>query len=128
MNVLLRTPVMTRDEFLDWVERQEAPYEFDGFAPVPMTGGTLKHALLCSNLVYALRKRLENAPFDVLPEAGVAISGAVRYADVLVLPTGGQQSLRLMPDPVMVFEVISPTSGRIDRTLKPGQWHRSGVT
>ena len=42
MNVLLRTPVMTRDEFLDWVERQEAPDEFDGFAPVPMTGATLK--------------------------------------------------------------------------------------
>jgi hypothetical protein len=39
MNVVLRTPRMTRDEFLTWAEVQRARYEFDGFVPVAMTGG-----------------------------------------------------------------------------------------
>ena len=34
---------MTLAEFLDWEERQELRYEFDGFQPVAMTGGTLRH-------------------------------------------------------------------------------------
>jgi hypothetical protein len=33
---------MTVDEFLAWERRQELRYEFDGSAPVAMTGGTPK--------------------------------------------------------------------------------------
>jgi len=32
---------MTVDEFLAWEQRQEGRYEFDGFRPVAMTGGTV---------------------------------------------------------------------------------------
>ena len=39
MNVALRKP-MTLEAFLAWEERQELRYEFDGFQPVAMTGGT----------------------------------------------------------------------------------------
>ncbi len=37
MSVALQRP-MTLAEFLDWEERQELRYEFDGFQPVAMTG------------------------------------------------------------------------------------------
>jgi hypothetical protein len=36
-------PPMTLAEFLAWEERQELRYEFDGFAPVALTGGTRAH-------------------------------------------------------------------------------------
>jgi hypothetical protein len=39
MSAHVRKP-MSRDEFLDWKQRQELRYEFDGFAPIAMTGGT----------------------------------------------------------------------------------------
>jgi hypothetical protein len=39
MNVALRKP-MTLEQFLAWEERQELRYEFDGFGPVAMAGGT----------------------------------------------------------------------------------------
>lgn len=119
MNVTLRTPLMTREQFLDWVERQEEPYEFDGYEPVPMTGGTLRHALLCSNILFALRKRVEGLGFDVLHEAGVATVGnALRYPDVMIIPSGGPLQDRIMPDPLVVFEIVSPSSGRTDRHVK----------
>ncbi len=119
MNVTVRTPLMTQEQFLDWAERQEAPYEFDGYQPVDMTGGNRNHAQLCGNLAYALRKRLEGTTAFVLPEAGIAtIGSAVRYPDVLITFTNGPGTARLMPDPVVVFEVVSPTSGRIDHAVK----------
>ena len=39
MDVALRKP-MSLAEFLAWEERQELRYEFDGFRPVAVTGGT----------------------------------------------------------------------------------------
>jgi hypothetical protein len=42
MNVAFRKP-LTLAEFLDWERRQELRYEFDGFQPVAMTGGTIGH-------------------------------------------------------------------------------------
>ena len=35
---------MTREKFLAWEEKQELRYEFDGFRPIAMTGGTYSHA------------------------------------------------------------------------------------
>ncbi len=40
MSIAFHLPHMTREEFLDWAEAQEERYEFDGFQPVAMTGGT----------------------------------------------------------------------------------------
>ena len=35
---------MNLESFLAWEERQELRYEFDGFRPIAMTGGTYAHA------------------------------------------------------------------------------------
>ena len=53
MNVALRKP-MTLEQFLSWEERQQMRYEFDGFQPVAMTGGTEAHAAIQRNLIIAL--------------------------------------------------------------------------
>ena len=39
MSVAVRRP-MTMEAFLAWEEGQELRWEFDGFAPIAMTGGT----------------------------------------------------------------------------------------
>ena len=49
---------MTLAEFLAWEERQESRYEFDGFAPVAMTGGTIAHDRITFNLQRSLDTRL----------------------------------------------------------------------
>jgi Uma2 family endonuclease len=111
---------MTRDQFLTWAETQRARHEFDGFEPVAMTGGTRDHSQICQNIYAALRSRLKGTGCTPLgPDAGVATTGdAVRYPDALVTCTAGPGTDRLVPGVVVVFEVLSPASGRIDRIEK----------
>jgi Uma2 family endonuclease len=120
MNVVRRTPRLTRDEFLNWAEAQRMRYEFDGFEPVAMTGGTRDHSQICQNIYAALRLRLKGTGCVPLgPDAGVATIGdAVRYPDALVTCTKGPGTDRLVPGVVVVFEVLSPSRGRIDRIEK----------
>ena len=86
MNVALRQPAMTREQFFDWAQTQERRYEFDGFQPVAMNGGTSNHDQICHNIYFALRTRLRDTGYRVLgPSAGLATLGdAVRYPDAMV--------------------------------------------
>ena len=61
MNVALRQR-MTLEEFLAWEEQQELRYEFDGFQPVAMTGGTAAHDSISLNLAASLVVRLRGKP------------------------------------------------------------------
>jgi Uma2 family endonuclease len=72
---------MTRDEFLIWAESQEKRYEFDGFEPVAMTGGTNNHGLITRNLHGILYNRLRGRPCQSMSSegGGVATVGDRRY-------------------------------------------------
>lgn len=111
---------MTRDQFFDWAEAQGGRYEFDGCQPVAMTRGNLNHNQIALNIHVALRGRLRGTgcrPHGM--DAGVATVGdTVRYPDGVVTCSPADGQSRLVPAPVVVFEVISPTSGHVDRTVK----------
>jgi Uma2 family endonuclease len=112
----------TQQQFFAWAACQEGRWEFDGFRPVAMTGGTLGHALIMRSLHRALDARLRGSGCQPLgPDAGVAtIGAAVRYPDALVTCSNleGQNDEMTTPGVVAVFEVVSPTSGRTDRHVK----------
>jgi Uma2 family endonuclease len=119
MNIALRKPRMSRNEFFDWAEAQDARYEFDGFQPVAMTGGTIRHNLIIKNITRALDARLRGACRSLGPEAGIrTIGDAVRYPDALVTCSKLDETAREVPGAVVVFEVLSPSSGHIDRIVK----------
>ncbi len=120
MNVALRKPRMTREQFFAWAQARDERYEFDGFEPVAMTGGSVNHSQITQNVAFALRTRLQGSGCRPLgPDAGVATIGdTVRYPDALVTCTKTPGAAHLVEGVVVVFEVISPTSGRIDRIVK----------
>ncbi len=123
MNVALRLSPMTRHDFLAWVQQQESRYEFDGREIVDVNGGTVGHAMICSNTVFSLRTRLRGSMFRVLPEAGVATGeAAVRYPDVLVTEAVLAHDALLVDAPVLVIEVLSPSSGKRDRIDKAREY------
>ena len=119
MNIVLRKPRMSREEFFEWADARDEPYEFDGFQPVAMGGGTLRHDRLTKNLGQVLDARLEGGCRSFGPNAGVRTIGeAVRYPDAVVTCTKCDEAAREVPNPVVVFEVLSPTSGHTDRITK----------
>ena len=110
----------TEDQFLDWASAQDEPYAFDGFSPVAMTGGSIRHDTVTGNLTLALRPRLDGKPCSSHgPNAGIrTIRGRIRYPDALVTCTKFPDEERIAPDSRVVFEVVSPSSVRMDRVLK----------
>jgi Uma2 family endonuclease len=118
MSAVLQRP-MTLAEFLDWEERQELRYEFDGFQPVAMTGGTLGHETIAGTLRALLYQRLRGKPCRPWgPTTKIEVQGRIRYPDAHVNCTPFSPSATIVPEPVVVFEVLSPTTSRTDRIEK----------
>ncbi len=119
MNVALQRS-WTIEQFLIWADAQEERYEFDGFQPVAMTRGNARHSRVMTNVHAALRSRLRGSPCSFFgPDLGVQTTDLkVRYPAALVTCTKFLDTERLAPDVRVVFEVLSPTSGRMDRIEK----------
>ena len=124
MSVALETP-WTTSRFLAWAASQEGRYEFDGFRPVGMTGGTVNHSRIVSNLHAALRSRLRGTPCSFFgPDLGVQAGDAIRYPDALVTCTRQRGEDRLATDVRIVFEVLSPSTASTDRITKVRDYAR----
>ena len=118
MSVALRKP-MSLAEFLVWEEGQEVRYEFDGFAPVAMTGGTVEQGLIQVNLLSALHMRLRGGPCRALgSHVKISAAGSIRYPDALVVCSPTTLGATVITDPVVVFEVLSPSTASVDRIVK----------
>ncbi len=87
MNVTLAKP-MTLVDFLEWEERQPLRYEFDGFRPIAMTGGTTAHAGIQRNLAISVGARLRGAPCRFYgSDLKIEVAGRIRYPDGFVVCT-----------------------------------------
>jgi len=118
MSAALRKP-MTRDAFLAWEERQPVKYEFDGFGPVPRTAVCVDHARIQANIIHTLGNGLDDGPCQVFgSDLKIAVAESIRYPDILVTcgPLAGQD--RIVTSPVVVFEILSPTTQGTDRIIK----------
>ena len=112
MSVAAHQP-MTLTEFLAWEEWQEPRYEFDGFEPVAMTGGTLGHDQITFDLRMALSARLAGKPCRPFgPNVKIVVDGHVRYPDVVVVCRLVSLAASIVEDPVIVFEVLSESTSK----------------
>ncbi len=118
MDGALRKP-MSLEAFLLWEERQELRYEFDGFEPVAMTGGTAEHSAIQRNLIIALGTRLRGKPCQPHgSELKIAVAGSIRYPDAFVVCSPLVRGTTVVTDPVVVLEVLSPRTSTTDRIVK----------
>jgi len=110
---------MTLEAFLAWERRQELRYEFDGIGPVAMTGGTMAHSVIATNLVRALEDRLRGTPCRAFRgDLKIIAAGKMRYPDAIVTCSPMPQDADIVPDPVVVFEVLSASTARTDRITR----------
>lgn len=118
MNVALRPPRMSVEEFLAWENRQEERWEFDGFEPRAMVGGTSAHNVIIGNLSFGLRQRLQGQCRVYTEGIKLRLAETIRYPDVMVVCTPVANDALCVTDPVVVMEVLSSTTARIDRIEK----------
>jgi Uma2 family endonuclease len=111
----------TVDEFLEWERAQEERYEYvDGIIRM-MTGGTLDHARIKGNIYAALRRMLRGSACSAFVDGPkVASADAIMYPDAVVtcareLPPKSD----IVPEPVVVVEVLSKSTEGFDRS---GKW------
>ena len=123
MNLAVRKP-MSLAEFLEWEERQELRYEFDGVEPVAMTGGTVGHATIQGNLAVAVGGRLRGKPCHFYgSDLKIRVADDhIRYPDGMVVCSRVDRTAKVVHDPVVIFEVLSPSTAAKDRIVKAREY------
>jgi Uma2 family endonuclease len=111
--------LMSLAEFLAWEREQPERYEYAGGAIKMMTGASLAHVTITMNIAFALRQSLRGSgcrPFT--NDAKVLAGGSVRYPDITVTCMSFSGTDDVVPDPILVIDVISPSTEREDRGRK----------
>ena len=110
---------MTREQFLAWEDRQELRYEFDGFEPVAMTGGTAAHSRQQRNLAIAVGGRLRGRPCEFHgSDLKIETARGFRYSDGFVTCSPVAADATVAGEPVVIFEVLSDSTARTDLVTK----------
>jgi Uma2 family endonuclease len=110
---------MSLEAFLDWESRQEFKHEFDGVQPVAMTGVTVAHATIQFNLLGLLFARLRGHRCQAFgSDLKIQVVGRIRYPDAFIVCSPVQPGATVIHDPVVVFEILSPSTSYKDRIEK----------
>lgn len=123
MNVQL--PVhMDKSAFLSWIQGREERYELVDGRVVMMTGGSRGHALVVRGLFKALDRRLDAARWTVLTSdfAASVSQDTIRYPDVIVDVAAGPLTDLTATAPVLIAEVLSPSSVTTDLGDKASEY------
>jgi Uma2 family endonuclease len=116
----------TVDEFLAWDDGSDRRYELVDGQIVAMAPPSGAHAAIVINLGAELRSRLR-PPSRVLAEAGILItdrSDTYYQADLAVTCTPPDRGRQDVLDPVLLVEVLSPSTAVHDRGRKAEDYLR----
>lgn len=124
MNVQL--PVqMEKAAFLAWLEDRDERCELINGRVVMMTRPSLAHAIIVGNLIVALRQKLDQQRWTVVAEFGLdAGPKTLRFPDIVVDRAGGRNTSLTASAPVLLVEVLSPSTARLDLGDKSAEFLR----
>lgn len=125
MTALARQQIMRIENFLAWEAKQEIKYEFDGFEPVAMAGGSVRHSGIQRNLAISIGERLRGTACAFYgSDMKVLTAERARYPDGQVIcgPLAGTATFTTTP--IILFEVVSPGYEDMDRVDKATDYHR----
>ncbi|MBV9686924.1 MAG: Uma2 family endonuclease [Alphaproteobacteria bacterium] len=118
--------LMSLDDFLLWEREQPERYEYAGGVATMMTGGSLDHSTIASNLWMALRDKLRGGPCRAFRgDTKIVADHSVRYPDLSVTCTPVRGVDDTVLEPVLVIEVVSPSTEREDRGRKKFDYFRT---
>lgn len=113
---------MSLVEFLRWEDGTDTRYELIRGVPVAMAPPARAHGLVCARLAGLLEAALRSRrPCMTQVEAGIAPPGrgdTFYVADLAVSCTPYHRGEQIAKDPILVVEVLSPSTERPDRHTK----------
>jgi Uma2 family endonuclease len=121
-------PYVTPEEYLADDREAEFRSEYIDGQVFAMSGGSRNHSFLIAGISRELGILLADRPCNVSVtelRLQIAPEGAYLYPDVMVVCEDDQTGVRdMITNPVLVVEVLSPTTERWDRVRKFGQYRR----
>ncbi|MGH6814851.1 MAG: Uma2 family endonuclease [Hyphomicrobiaceae bacterium] len=120
---------MTADEFLVWNLSQEERYELIDGVPVPlraMSGASNVHDIIAVNIIVALGNKLRGSRCRPTT-ADTAVRTAIermRRPDITIECGPADRKSYEARNPVAVFEILSPSTRKVDRLIKLGEYQR----
>jgi Uma2 family endonuclease len=116
---------MDKAAFLAWMQETEGRYELAGGRVVMMPGASRVHGRIVRKLVNALSSRLDPRQWEVFAEFGLdAGPETLRYPDVVVDRADGADKDYRATAPVLLAEVLSPSTAEIDLGDKAAEYLR----
>ena len=121
-------PLMTLEEFYEWDSRDDQRYELIDGVPVAMAPPRNAHGTIAINLAWGLRETLRTRPPGVaMSEVGI-LSPTRRntfyQADLAVSCQPQDPDGHEMKDPLLIAEVLSPSTENQDRKVKLVEYRR----
>jgi hypothetical protein len=114
---------MDKAAFIAWMQANEGRYELAGGHVVMMPGISRSHGLMVTNLVVALRARLDPHQWAVIAEFGLdAGPETLRYPDIVVDRAGGGAKDYTATAPALLVEVLSPSTAATDLGDKAAEY------
>jgi Uma2 family endonuclease len=109
--------------FLQWVQKQERRYELKDGEVIIHPGVSRDHATLVGRFVIALGSRLDPDVWAVSPtDFAIEIGPDIRYPDVLVERLNADGKALSTQSPVVLVEVLSPSSVGTDMVEKLAEY------
>lgn len=106
---------MSVEEFLAWEQEQDLRYELVDGLPMAMTGGTEAHDNLRLAIASEFRRQLDRRRCRPHIDLKVVCpTGQIRYPDVQINCQPGQNDRIAVGNPIVVVEVLSPSTKAID--------------
>jgi Uma2 family endonuclease len=124
------TPPLTPEEYLAIERAAEYKSEYYQGRMYAMAGTSLRHALIVTNISGEFRVALRNSPCSVVTtdlRVLVSAAGLYTYPDVVVVcgePKLTDSWMDTLTNPVILIEVLSPSTEAHDRGFKSAQYRK----
>jgi len=118
--------LMTVTEFLEWDDGTDTRYELIDGRPVAMAPVAPSHSVIVVNIAHELKSKLK-PPCYAGSESGIERpdrDDTFYEADVVVSCTAIKSGMAVIPDPLVVVEVLSPSTLEHDRGRKAYDYRR----
>jgi len=119
MSVVTKLERITVDEYLDGEERGDVRHEYVDGVIYAMVGASVRHNLITGGLFSLLHRNLQGSPCHVFQsDMKIRVDQVFYYPDIVVTCGELDPAARYLSEPVLIAEVLSPSTEAKDRLEK----------